>query len=90
VLVCFEHVASGIVNANHRREKQPQEGISFSLHLDDCLQLEREIHAGAHHAEVVLRTIHKIPAEITNPTDVRRNTDFKPTANLTERLGFGS
>ena len=32
--------------------------------------LEREIHARADHSEVVLRTIYKIPAEITHPTDV--------------------
>jgi hypothetical protein len=35
-------------------------------------QLEGEIHAGADHAEVVVRPIHEIPAEIADPADVRR------------------
>jgi len=33
--------------------------------------LEREIHAGADHTEIILGPVHEIPAEITNPADVR-------------------
>jgi hypothetical protein len=33
--------------------------------------LEREIHAGANHAKIVIWTVHEIPAEITDPADVR-------------------
>src|SRR5215471_2689148 len=52
------------------------------------MRLEREIHARAGHAEVVLRPIHKIPTEITDPPDVRCYANFQPTADLTEGLGF--
>jgi hypothetical protein len=33
--------------------------------------LEREIHASPNHAKVVLWPVHKIPAEITDPANVR-------------------
>ena len=32
--------------------------------------LEREIHAGADHTEIIFRAVHEIPAEITDPADV--------------------
>ena len=32
---------------------------------------EREIHAGADHTKIVVGAVHKIPAEITDPADVR-------------------
>jgi hypothetical protein len=33
--------------------------------------LEREIHAGADHTKIVIRAVHEIPAEITDPADMR-------------------
>ena len=33
--------------------------------------LEREIHAGADHTKIIIWAVHEIPAEITDPTDVR-------------------
>src|SRR5438132_8903773 len=44
--------------------------------------LEGEVHAGAGHAKVVFRTIHKIPAEVTDPADMRGETHFHATADL--------
>src|SRR4029077_7991864 len=46
--------------------------------------LESEVHAGAHHAEVIVRTIHKIPAEVTDPADMRGQADFHTAADLTD------
>ena len=46
--------------------------------------LEREIHAGADHTKIILWAIHEIPAEITDPTDVRSYADFHATANLAD------
>jgi hypothetical protein len=34
-------------------------------------RLEREIHAGADHTKIVIRAVHEIPAEITDPADMR-------------------
>jgi hypothetical protein len=33
--------------------------------------LEREIHAGADHTKIIVWAVHEIPAEITDPADVR-------------------
>ena len=52
--------------------------------------LKGEIHAGANHTEVVIRPIHKIPAEIAHPADVRRKPNFKATADLTNSSTFGA
>ena len=49
--------------------------------------LEGEIHPGARHAEVVLRTVNKVPAEITYPADVRRESDFDAATELADSLG---
>ena len=49
------------------------------------LVLEREINAAAHHAEVIVRTVDKVPAEIIDPADVRRDADFQATADLANR-----
>jgi hypothetical protein len=46
--------------------------------------LECEIHAGTDHAEIILWAIHEIPAEITDPADVRGYADFHPTAHLAD------
>ena len=48
--------------------------------------LEGEINAAAHHAEVIVRTVDKVPAEIIDPADVRSETDFEATANLADCL----
>ena len=49
----------------------------------DCRSLEREINPAAHHAEVIGRTVDKVPAEIIDQADVRSDADFEPAANLT-------
>ena len=33
--------------------------------------LEREIHAGADHTKIIVWAVHEIPAEITDPADMR-------------------
>src|SRR6266436_993678 len=48
--------------------------------------LEREINSGTRHAEVIFRTVDKVPAEITDPTDVRSDTDFQAAADLADSL----
>jgi len=47
--------------------------------------LEGEIHTCADHAEIVLRPIHKIPAEVTDPADMRGEADFHAAADLPDR-----
>src|SRR5437867_1020803 len=51
--------------------------------------LEGEIHPGPHHAEVVLRTVNKVPTEITDPADVRRKANFEAATDLANCLGLG-
>ena len=46
--------------------------------------LECEIHAGTDHAEIILWAIHEIPAEITDPADVRGYADFHPATHLAD------
>src|SRR6266536_75644 len=46
--------------------------------------LEGKIHAGADHAEVVLGSVDNVPAEITDPANVRGEPNFYSTANLTD------
>jgi len=46
--------------------------------------LKGEIYARAGHAEVVFRPINEIPAEITDPADMRRKADFHAAADLPE------
>ena len=36
-----------------------------------CEGLEREIHAGADHTKIIIWAVHEIPAEITDPANVR-------------------
>src|SRR5206468_3932088 len=48
--------------------------------------LEGEIYARAGHAEVVFRPINEIPAEITDPTDMRRKANFQAAADLAQCL----
>ncbi len=47
-------------------------------------RLEREIHSGADHPKIIFWAIHEIPAEITDPADVRSYADFHSTANLAD------
>src|SRR5437660_7661215 len=47
-----------------------------------CRCLEGEIHAGADHAEVIVWATYEVPAEITDPTDMRRKADFHAAADL--------
>ena len=54
-----------------------------------CRCSEGEVHAGADHAEVVLRPINEIPAEITNQADMRRKANFQTAAHLTQCLRLG-
>src|SRR5436189_1522390 len=51
--------------------------------------LEGEIHPGPHHSEVVLRTVNKVPTEITDPADVRRKANFEAATDLANCLGLG-
>ena len=53
--------------------------------------LEGEIYSGADHPEVVLRAIDEIPAEITDPANVRSEANFHAAADLPDcpRLGTG-
>src|ERR1700720_3919456 len=51
--------------------------------------LEREIDARPGHSEIVLRTINNVPAEITHPADVGRDTNFKTATELSHTTRFG-
>ena len=46
--------------------------------------LEREVHTRADHPEIVVGTVYEVPAEITDPTDMRRKADFNAAADLAE------
>jgi hypothetical protein len=46
--------------------------------------LEREIDAGAGHAEVAVFASYEVPAEIVCPADVRRESEFETGANLAD------
>src|SRR4029077_4276631 len=48
--------------------------------------LECDIHPGPGHTEVFLRSIHEIPAEITDPADMRCKANFQAAADLAQRL----
>ena len=63
------------------------DAIVDSVRLRSRQALEGEINAGAHHAEVVIRAIYHIPAEITDPADMRRHADFDAATELADSLG---
>src|ERR1043166_8436163 len=44
--------------------------------------LEREVETGTGHSEVVLRTLHDIPAEIVLPTEMRGESNFETATDL--------
>src|SRR5213078_1500032 len=48
--------------------------------------LEREIHPGPHHPKIILWTANKVPAEVTDPTDVRCDANFQTAADLANSL----
>ena len=48
--------------------------------------LECEINSGTRHAEVIFRTVDKVPAEITDPADMRREANFQTAADLANSL----
>src|SRR5438067_10051864 len=77
-------------NANRVQTKAASySGRRFSK--SDRGSLEGEIYAGPDHPEVVLRSIDEIPAEITDPTNVRGEANFHAAADLSDcsRLGIG-
>jgi hypothetical protein len=67
-----------------REKKGGVRNIRTPLLQMRSLVLEREINAAAHHAEVIVRTVDKVPAEIIDPTDVRREANFQATAHLAD------
>jgi hypothetical protein len=55
-----------------RVQKQAASGIPAAAIANALVDgLEREIHAGADHAKIIVWAVHEIPAEITDPADVR-------------------
>jgi pyridoxal biosynthesis lyase PdxS len=44
--------------------------------------LEREVQTAPDHAEVVVRTFQKVPADITRDTHVARNANLKAATHL--------
>lgn len=52
--------------------KKAASGIPDAAMTNELVNdLKREIHASPDHSEIIVWTIHKIPTEITDPTDVR-------------------
>ena len=68
-----------------RRPKIPDAALQIPI-LD---LLEREINPRANHAKIIGRSVHKVPAEIADPADVRSHANFHATAYLADcpRLG---
>jgi hypothetical protein len=48
----------------------------------DCRFLKGEINSRPGHSEIVVRPIDYVPTEIRDPTDVRRDSNFKAAAKL--------
>ena len=48
--------------------------------------LEGEINSGPHHPKIILWTANKVPTEVTDPTDVRRDPDFQTATDLANSL----
>lgn len=58
--------------ANLTRTKKAGSGIPDTAVANTLVNgLEREIHAGADHTKIIIWAVHEIPAEITDPADVR-------------------
>ena len=77
---------ANLTRTKRRRPVFPDAAIAKAL----AERLEREIHSGADHSKIIFGAIHEIPAEITDPADVRGYADFHSTANLAHcpRLGI--
>src|SRR4029077_8905141 len=72
---------AAFANANRVQTKAATDsGRRFSK--PDRGSLEGEIYAGANHPEVVLRSIDEIPAESTDPANVRSEANFHAAADL--------
>src|SRR5437870_2240590 len=68
-----------------RRFANSNQLLAFRAPNQQVRRLEGEIHTCADHAEIVLRPIHKIPAEVTDPADMRGEADFHAAADLPDR-----
>src|SRR4029077_3381061 len=77
--VCMVSFAN-LTRTKRRRPVFPDAAIVKAL----VKSLERKIHAGADHTKIVFWAIHEIPAEITDPADVRSYADLHPTTNLAD------
>src|SRR4029077_3244900 len=77
--VCMVSFAN-LTRTKKRRPVFPDAAIANAL----VKRLEREIHSGADHPKIIFWAIHEIPAEITDPADVRSYADFHSTANLAD------
>ena len=61
----------------------PNSAVAKSL-----LRLEREVYATSGHAEVIMRAIDDVPAEVINPADVPGESDLESSANLAHHPTF--
>ena len=50
--------------------------------------LESEIHSRTDHSKVIVRSINKVPAEITDQANVWREADFYAAADLADSARF--
>ena len=50
-------------------------------------RLEREVHAAAHHADVIVRPVHHGPTEVVYLADARHDANFDAAAKLANCLG---
>src|SRR5580765_3667587 len=77
--VCMVSFAN-LTRTKKRRPVFPDAAVANAL----VKSLEGEIHASADHTKIIFWAIHEIPAEITDPADVRSYADFHSTANLAD------
>src|ERR1700682_2978942 len=65
-------------------------GTSRKGTRDNRVLLKREVHPGAGQPEVVLRAGDDVPTKIGEPSQMRRDPDFKATAHLRDTLGLAA
>src|SRR4051812_18934898 len=53
-----------------------------------CPKLEREIQTASNHAEVVMRSVHDVPAEVAGHTDVTCHANLETAAKLPNQAAF--
>src|SRR5947209_3888422 len=53
---------------------------------DRIFGLEREVYPAPDHAEIIVRTVHDVPAEIVDPADVASEPNLETSANLAHQL----